>query len=97
MTMQHLASVLMAGDFVRVKDTHEDHTRAGKDALVMARDDELCVLMFGYDRYNRDQHVICVGLEQWELDELDLDSVDRAVPWAPERKVQLASPVAHMN
>lgn len=69
---------LQAQDFVRVRDDHEDPTRAGKDALVMGVDGNGAALYFGLDRSGRDQHVYCAGPEQWSLDELDLRSIDRS-------------------
>lgn len=78
MTMNHLSTSLMPGDFIRVNSSCADRTRAGKDALVLALDGDQVVLVFGWDRFSRDQKVICVGPEQWDRSELDLASVDRA-------------------
>lgn len=71
------APLLMAGDFIRVRADHEDHTRAGLDGLVLAMDGDAVTLTFQFDRSNRPVKAICVGPEEWRLDELDLASVDR--------------------
>lgn len=77
MNMKHLPTTLMAGDFVRVGTRCGDGTRIGKDGLVLAIDGDQVVVVFGWDRFGRDQNVISVGPEQWDRDDLDLSTVDR--------------------
>lgn len=70
---------LQKGDFVRVK-ADSDH-RSGQDGMVVAPSDGHTVgLVFGFDRHGCDQRqagAAVTGLtEAWELDELDLTSVE---------------------
>lgn len=72
------ANPLSRGAFVRVKE--DSPFRPGQDGMVAALIDEQRVgLVFGFDRHNRapgPQGIVCTGLvEEWRLDELDLDSV----------------------
>lgn len=67
---------LTSRHFVRVQANHPDTTRAGKDAQVVRVDGDDVLLLFGYDRWNRDQGVRCVGLEMWSMNELDLSTIN---------------------
>ncbi len=71
---------LRAGDFVRVKA--EGRFRPGQDGMVIDGGAEAAVgLVFQTDRYGRDQSetgAVITGLvEAWNLNELDLASVER--------------------
>lgn len=78
--LAQMGPLLLAGDFVRVRADHPDHTRAGKDGLVVEVDGDTAVLTFKFDRSNRLVPVISAGVESWDLTELDLTSVDRSTP-----------------
>ena len=71
-----MTNLLRVSDFVKVKAGHNDPSRAGKDGQVVGVDRDDITLIFGCDRFNRDQGCRCYGAEHWNIDELDLDSVD---------------------
>ncbi len=67
---------LRPGDFVRVKETAD--FRPGQDGMVIDQDDgETVGLIFHCDRYGKRIHSYCEGAELWNLDELDLGSIER--------------------
>jgi len=70
-------------DFIRVREDHVDHTRAGKDGLVVDVDEDGVALVFGFDRDGVFQNVRCVGAEFWRTEELDPKTLDRyrAAAW----------------
>ncbi len=70
-------------DFIRVRHDHVDHTRAGKDGMVVDVDQEGVALVFGYDRDGIIQNVRCVGAEFWRNEELDPKTLDR---WRPLKR-----------
>lgn len=72
----------MPGDFVRVRANHDDATRAGRDGLVLAVDGPDVVMVFRLDRSGRYSGVLSAGVEQWEISELDLATVDRATAYS---------------
>lgn len=63
---------LRVGTFVRVRDEHEDWTRAGRDGMVASSSAQCLGLIFGTDRHGRDQGTRSVGIEAWDAAELDL-------------------------
>ena len=68
--------VLQQGDFVQVK--RDSGTKAGRDGMAMGQDDGSTVgLIFFSDRHNEVQDCECCGVELWELNELDLETVCR--------------------
>lgn len=74
-------SVLKRGDFVRVKACSD--FRPGQDGMIVDAGHGIEVgLMFGYDRHGRSPdalHITCTGLtEAWDVDELDLSSINTA-------------------
>lgn len=72
--MRH--ATLEGGSFVRVKHCTDMPSRIGKDAMVykMTSPDTVA-LLFGHDRHNQPQNVVCVGPEEWSVNDLDLDTV----------------------
>lgn len=63
-----------SGTFIRVKENHPS-SRAGTDGMVIQdMGEEGIGMIFGFDRYNENQHLQCVGTELWQRDELDLES-----------------------
>jgi len=72
-------SELKSGDFIRVRTDHtESLNRAGKDAMVIQNSptgEETVALTFGYNRYNENQNVQCIGPEEWRKDELDFQTL----------------------
>lgn len=75
MNTVHLGS-LRPGTFVRVRTDHADSTRAGRDAMVVAVGESGLGLIFGTDRYNREQGTRSAGIEAWEVAELDLTTAE---------------------
>jgi hypothetical protein len=74
---QSMTTGLRVGTFVRVRDDHSDCTRAGRDAVVVSVSESGLGLIFGTDRYGREQGAVCVGIEAWHEAELDLDTAEQ--------------------
>lgn len=71
-----LRTPLRLGTFVRVRDDHEDWTRAGRDGMVATSSAQCLGLIFGTDRYGREQGTRSVGIEAWHAAELDLATAE---------------------
>ena len=71
-----LHTPLRLGSFVRVRDDHEDWARAGRDGMVAASSAQCLGLIFGADRYGREQGTLSVGIEAWDAAELDLTTAE---------------------
>jgi hypothetical protein len=76
MNLPTTPTTLRVGTFVRVREDHEDFTRAGRDATVATVSDPYIGLIFGTDRYGREQNTCSVGIEAWESAELDLATAE---------------------
>lgn len=74
--IQPTPSAFRTGTFIRVRGDHADWTRAGKDGLVVSVSESDLGLIFGTDRNNRDQGTRSVGIEAWDVSELDLASAE---------------------
>ncbi len=69
-------NILRPGTFIRVASGHENHARAGLDAQVISTSDDGIGLIFGTDRYGREQGAYCAGVEAWDVEELDLATAE---------------------
>lgn len=74
-----MATTLNCGAYVRVKTDSE--FRPGQDGMVVVPSDGACVgLVFRFDRFGRhqaDDGAVVTGLiEAWDLNELDLATVE---------------------
>lgn len=65
------------GDFIRIKK--DSNFRPGQDGMVMSPPDSdgNLGMMFHYDRFNEPVGRACEGIENWNVSELDLTSLDR--------------------
>jgi hypothetical protein len=70
-------SMLLPGNFVRVREDHKNFMRAGKDGMVIEDFGQLVALVFYYDRHNEAQGCMCVGPELWKKSELDMTTICR--------------------
>ncbi len=64
------------GSFIRVKETHENKFRAGKDGMVVEDFGNQVSLVFGWDRHCVEQRCECVGPEMWDKSELDFRTLE---------------------
>lgn len=69
-------TTLRVGTFVRVRDDHEDWTRAGRDGMVASSSVHCLGLIFGTDRHVREQGTRSVDIEAWDAAEFDLTTAE---------------------
>src|SRR5512145_1952186 len=69
--------LLKSGDFVRIRDDHESLNRRGMDGMVHQVLDEGVGIIFGCDRHRKFLDANSVGVEYFNFDELDMETIQR--------------------